>query len=36
MSNVDKNHIKLYTTTMYRIGGIRMDRITQSMIEAFK
>ena len=36
MSNVEKNQIKVYTTTMYRIGGIRMDRITQSMIEAFK
>ncbi len=37
MSNVEKSQIKVYnTTTMYHIGGIRMDRITQSMIGAFK
>ena len=37
MCNVEKNQIKVYnTTTMYHIGGIRMDRIAQSMIEAFK
>ena len=35
MSNVEKSQIKVYTTT-YHIGGIRMDRITQSMIEAFE
>ena len=36
MSNVEKSQIKVYNTTTYHIGGIRMDRITQSMIEAFK
>ena len=37
MSNVEKSQIKVYNTTAtYHIGGIRMDRITQSMIEAFK
>lgn len=37
MSNVEKSQIRVYNnTTMYYIGGIRMDRITQSMIEAFK
>ena len=35
MSNVEKSQIKVYTT-MYHIRGIQMDRITQSMIEAFK
>lgn len=36
MSNVEKSQIMVYNNRIYYIGGIRMDRITQSMIEAFK
>lgn len=36
MSNVEKSQIMVYNSCIYYIGGIRMDRITQSMIEAFK
>ncbi len=36
MSNVEKSQIMMYNNCIYYIGGIRMDRITQSMIEAFK
>lgn len=34
---IEKNRIKGYNkNTLYTIGGIKMDRITQSMLDAFR
>ena len=36
MKNVEKHQFMLYNKNIYNIGGIFMDRITQSMMDAFK
>lgn len=35
MKNVEKSHLMLYNER-YNIGGVFVDRITQSMMDAFK
>lgn len=36
MKTVENAYIMLYNKKLYNIGGVFMDRITQSMIDAFK
>lgn len=36
MKNLEKTHFMLYNKDVYNIGGVIMDRITQSMVDAFK
>lgn len=35
MKNLEKTHFMLYNKDVYNIGGVIMDRITQSMVDAF-
>lgn len=36
MSDIEKKRIRSYNKNIYTIGGAKMDRITQSMVDSFK